>query len=76
MRRSDPDPATSPLGDIFIPHRRDPAPADLSDGSARVVNKAGLGANRQNRLIMHAMGSNVSGVIGSAVAADVLLALL
>ena len=44
--------------------------------AARVVNKVGLEANPQNHLIMHAMGANVSGVIGSAVAAGVLLALL
>ena len=44
--------------------------------AARVVNKVGLEANPQNHLIMHAMGPNVSGVIGSAVAAGVLLALL
>ncbi len=44
--------------------------------AARVVNKVGLQANPQNHLIMHAMGANVSGVIGSAVAAGVLLALL
>ncbi len=44
--------------------------------AARVVNKVGLEANPQNHLIMHAMGANVSGVIGSAVAAGVLLAIL
>ncbi len=44
--------------------------------AARVVNKVGLEANPQNHLLMHAMGPNVSGVIGSAVAAGVLLALL
>ncbi|WP_420842288.1 sodium ion-translocating decarboxylase subunit beta [Desulfoprunum benzoelyticum] len=44
--------------------------------AARVVNKVGLEANPQNHLIMHAMGPNVAGVIGSAVAAGVLLALL
>lgn len=44
--------------------------------AARVVNKVGLEANPQNHLIMHAMGANVSGVVGSAVAAGVLLALL
>ncbi len=44
--------------------------------AARVVNKVGLQANPQNHLIMHAMGPNVAGVIGSAVAAGVLLALL
>lgn len=43
--------------------------------AARVVNKVGLEANSNNYLLMHAMGPNVSGVIGSAVAAGVLLAL-
>ena len=43
--------------------------------AARVVNKVGLEANPQNFLLMHAMGPNVAGVIGSAVAAGVLLAL-
>ena len=43
--------------------------------SARVVNKVGLEANNQNYLLMHAMGPNVSGVIGSAVAAGVLLSM-
>ena len=37
--------------------------------AARVVNKVGLDNNNQNFLLMHAMGPNVSGVIGSAVAA-------
>ncbi len=44
--------------------------------AARVVNKVGLDANHDNHLLMHAMGPNVAGVIGSAVAAGVLLALL
>ena len=43
--------------------------------AARVANKVGLEANPQNFLLMHAMGPNVAGVIGSAVAAGVLLAL-
>jgi len=43
--------------------------------AARVVNKVGLESNPQNFLLMHAMGPNVAGVIGSAVAAGVLLAL-
>ncbi|MGN0867092.1 MAG: sodium ion-translocating decarboxylase subunit beta [Oligosphaeraceae bacterium] len=41
--------------------------------AARVVNKVGLEEDKQNFLLMHAMGPNVSGVIGSAVAAGVLL---
>ncbi|MDO6613183.1 sodium ion-translocating decarboxylase subunit beta [Shewanella sp. 1_MG-2023] len=44
--------------------------------AARVVNKVGLEANQQNFLLMHAMGPNVAGVLGSAVAAGVLLAVL
>ena len=44
--------------------------------AARVVNKVGLEANHHNFLLMHAMGPNVAGVIGSAVAAGVLLALV
>ncbi|MGI2259143.1 sodium ion-translocating decarboxylase subunit beta [Shewanella sp. GXUN23E] len=44
--------------------------------AARVVNKVGLEANSQNFLLMHAMGPNVAGVLGSAVAAGVLLAVL
>ena len=43
--------------------------------AARVVNKLGLEANNRNHLLRHAMGPNVAGVIGSAVAAGVLLAL-
>lgn len=41
--------------------------------AARVSNKVGLESNPQNFLLMHAMGPNVAGVIGSAVAAGVLL---
>jgi oxaloacetate decarboxylase beta subunit len=44
--------------------------------AARVSNKIGLEYNSQNFLLMHAMGPNVSGVIGSAVAAGVLLSIL
>lgn len=43
--------------------------------AARVSNKVGLEANPQNFLLMHAMGPNVAGVIASAVAAGILLAL-
>ncbi len=41
--------------------------------AARVVNKVGLDEDNHNFLLMHAMGPNVAGVIGSAVAAGVLL---
>lgn len=44
--------------------------------AARVSNKVGQEDNPQNFLLMHAMGPNVAGVIGSAVAAGVLLALV
>ncbi|MBF0251153.1 MAG: sodium ion-translocating decarboxylase subunit beta [Alphaproteobacteria bacterium] len=44
--------------------------------AARVVNKVGLEADHHNFLLMHAMGPNVAGVIGSAVAAGVLLAVI
>jgi sodium ion-translocating decarboxylase beta subunit len=44
--------------------------------AARVVNKVGLENNSQNYLLMHAMGPNVAGVIGSAVAAGVMIKLL
>lgn len=44
--------------------------------AARVANKVGLDANAHNFLLMHAMGPNVAGVIGSAVAAGVLLAIV
>ena len=41
--------------------------------AARVANQVGLEANPHNFLLMHAMGPNVAGVIGSAVAAGVLI---
>jgi oxaloacetate decarboxylase beta subunit len=44
--------------------------------AARVVQKVGQEANPKNFLLMHAMGPNVAGVIGTAVAAGVMLALL
>ncbi|PKK88268.1 MAG: sodium ion-translocating decarboxylase subunit beta [Candidatus Wallbacteria bacterium HGW-Wallbacteria-1] len=44
--------------------------------AARVVSKVGLEENPHNYLLMHAMGPNVAGVIGSAVAAGVLLSLV
>ncbi len=43
--------------------------------AARVANKVGQEEDPHNYLLMHAMGPNVSGVIGSAVAAGVLLEL-
>ena len=44
--------------------------------AARVSQKVGQEENPGNFLLMHAMGPNVAGVIGSAVAAGILLALL
>jgi len=44
--------------------------------AARVSNKVGLEANPHNFLLMHAMGPNVAGVIGSAVAAGVMIKFL
>ncbi|HPJ12723.1 MAG TPA: sodium ion-translocating decarboxylase subunit beta [Caldisericia bacterium] len=44
--------------------------------AARVANKEGQKYNPHNYLLMHAMGPNVAGVIGSAVAAGVFLAIL
>ena len=44
--------------------------------AARVANRVGLEANPQNFLLMHAMGPNVAGVIGSAVAAGVMINLV
>jgi oxaloacetate decarboxylase beta subunit len=44
--------------------------------AARVANTIGREADGDNHLLMHAMGPNVAGVIGSAVAAGVLLAVV
>ena len=44
--------------------------------AARVANKVGLEYNSQNYLLMHAMGPNIAGVIGSAVAAGVMIKFL
>jgi sodium ion-translocating decarboxylase beta subunit len=44
--------------------------------AARVSNKVGLEANPQNFLLMHAMGPNVAGVVGSAIAAGVMIQVL
>jgi oxaloacetate decarboxylase beta subunit len=42
--------------------------------AARVSNKVGLEADPGNFLLMHAMGPNVAGVIGTAIAAGVMIA--
>ncbi len=44
--------------------------------SARVVHKVALEANPNNYLIMHAMGPNVAGVLGSAIAAGVIISMI
>lgn len=44
--------------------------------AARVSHNVGKEYNPQNHLLMHAMGPNVAGVIGTAIAAGVLLAIL
>lgn len=44
--------------------------------AARVSNKVGLESNPHNFLLMHAMGPNVAGVIGSAVAAGVMISIV
>jgi sodium ion-translocating decarboxylase beta subunit len=44
--------------------------------AARVVQKEGMRYNPRNHLLMHAMGPNVSGVLGSAIAAGVLISFL
>ena len=44
--------------------------------AARVSQKVGQETDPHNFLLMHAMGPNVAGVIGSAVAAGVLLSML
>ncbi|GIT20917.1 MAG: hypothetical protein CM1200mP40_05990 [Gammaproteobacteria bacterium] len=41
--------------------------------AARVANKVGIETDPDNFLIMHAMGPNVAGVIGSTIAAGVLI---
>ena len=44
--------------------------------AARISQKVGAEANPSNFLLMHAMGPNVAGVIGSAVAAGILLSII
>jgi oxaloacetate decarboxylase beta subunit len=43
--------------------------------AARVSNKVAMDEDRTNIILMHAMGPNVAGVIGSAVAAGVLISI-
>jgi Na+-transporting methylmalonyl-CoA/oxaloacetate decarboxylase beta subunit len=44
--------------------------------AARVAHTVGQQANKRNYLLMHAMGPNVAGVIGTIVAAGLFIALL
>jgi oxaloacetate decarboxylase beta subunit len=44
--------------------------------AARVVHRVGLEADKRNVLLMHAMGPNVAGVIGTVIAAGIFLTLL
>src|SRR5690554_1892694 len=66
------------LMNLFSKHKINPligsAGVSAVPMAARVSNKVGLESNPQNFLLMHAMGPNVAGVIGSAVAAGILLA--
>ena len=70
------------LMNLFLPEGKKINPLIGSAGvsavpmAARVSQKVGQEANPGNFLLMHAMGPNVAGVIGSAIAAGVLMALL
>ena len=68
--------------DLFLPKDKKLNPLIGNAGvsavpmAARISNQLGLEYDRKNYLLMHAMGSNVAGVIGSALAAGVLLGFL
>ena len=68
------------LMNVFAKHKVNPligaAGVSAVPMAARVANKVGLEGNPQNFLLMHAMGPNVAGVIGSAVAAGVMINLV
>ncbi len=70
------------LMNIFLPKEKKINPLIGNAGvsavpmSARISNNVGLEYDRHNFLLMHAMGPNVAGVIGSAVAAGALLGFL
>lgn len=68
------------LMNVFAKHKVNPligaAGVSAVPMAARVANKVGLESNPQNFLLMHAMGPNVAGVIGSAVAAGVMINLV
>ncbi len=64
---------------LFLKHKINPligsAGVSAVPMAARVSQKVGQADNPANFLLMHAMGPNVAGVIGSAIAAGVLIAL-
>ena len=70
------------LMNVFLPEGKKINPLIGSAGvsavpmAARVSQKVGQEENPDNFLLMHAMGPNVAGVIGSAIAAGFLIALL
>lgn len=65
---------------LFLRHKLNPlignAGVSAVPDSARISQIEGLKADPTNYLLMHAMGPNVAGVIGSAVAAGILLGFL
>ena len=71
---------TAKLMNLFLKEKINPmigaAGVSAVPMAARVVQKMGLKEDPQNHLLMHAMGPNVAGVIGTAVAAGVLIATL
>ncbi|MDE6316306.1 MAG: sodium ion-translocating decarboxylase subunit beta, partial [Muribaculaceae bacterium] len=70
------------LFNLVLPHNKKINPLIGNAGvsavpmSSRISNNLGLEYDPSNYLLMHAMGPNVAGVIGSAVAAGVLLGFL
>ena len=65
------------LMNLFLTHKINPligaAGVSAVPMAARVANRVGMEANPHNFLLMHAMGPNVAGVIGSAVAAGIMI---
>ncbi|MBE8190436.1 MAG: sodium ion-translocating decarboxylase subunit beta [Candidatus Thioglobus sp.] len=68
------------LMNVFSKHKINPligsAGVSAVPMAARVANKVGLESNPHNFLLMHAMGPNVAGVIGSAIAAGIMIQFL
>jgi sodium ion-translocating decarboxylase beta subunit len=71
---------TAKLMNLVSKHKTNPligsAGVSAVPMAARVSNKLGLEADPHNFLLMHAMGPNVAGVIGSAVAAGVMITMV